>query len=99
MPPGPIFPVGDVDTRLGAQTLVVGAIGPDGIPLAFPIEEARSALEQGHDVTVNGVHVVVDGSGLRAESETGVEIVAHQAFWFAWSQFHPGTLIWVAPTD
>ena len=32
------------------------------------------------------------GDGLRAvDAVTGDEIAAHEAFWFAWSQFHPDT--------
>lgn len=91
---GPIFPVGEVDTRLLAQTLVVGVIGPDGLPMAFPVAEARSALEDGKEVELGEVRLVLEGSGLRAESGGGAEVVAHQAFWFAWSQFHPGSLLW-----
>jgi len=96
---GPIFPVGDVDPRLAAQTLVVGVIGPDGMPIAFPIEEARSAMEQGKEVTLGDVRLLADGSGFRAELPSGNEVVAHQAFWFAWSQFHPGTLLWTASSQ
>jgi hypothetical protein len=91
---GPIFPVGEVDPRLAAQTLVVGVISPAGEPLAFPLEAARSAVARGEDVAFNDVRLVSDGSGFRAEAPTGVEVVAHQAFWFAWSQFHPGTMVW-----
>lgn len=93
---GPIFPVGDVDPRLAAQTLVVGVIGTDGLPLAFPIEEARSAMAEGEEVTFGDVRLLADGSGFRAELLNGNELVAHQAFWFAWSQFHPGSLVWSA---
>ncbi|MCA1737146.1 MAG: DUF3179 domain-containing protein [Actinobacteria bacterium] len=82
---GPIFPVGDVDPRLAAQTLVVGVIGPDGLPLAFPIEEARSAMAEGKEVTLEDIRLLADGSGFRAELLNGNEVVAHQAFWFAWS--------------
>jgi hypothetical protein len=91
---GPIFPVGDVDPRLAAQAVVVGVISPAGKPLAFPLEAARLAVARGEDVAFNGVRLVSDGSGFRAEAQTGDEVVAHQAFWFAWSQFHPGTMIW-----
>ena len=38
--------------------------------------------------------VFADGSGLRAANEAGRELVSHQAFWFAWSQFWPETLLW-----
>lgn len=91
---GPIFPVGDVDPRLAAQTLVVGVIRSDGVPLAFPIEEARSAIAEGEEVTLDDVRLLADGTGFRAELLNGNELVAHQAFWFAWSQFHPATLVW-----
>lgn len=93
---GPIFPVGDVDPRMGAQTLVVGVIGSDGVPLAFPIEAARSAIADGGEVTMREVRLLADGTGFRAELLNGDELVAHQAFWFAWSQFHPGSLVWSA---
>jgi hypothetical protein len=93
---GPIFPVGDVDPRLAAQALIVGVIGPDGVPLAFPIEEARSAMAKGEEVTLEDVRLLTDGSGFRAELLSGKEVVAHQAFWFAWSQFHPASLVWTA---
>jgi hypothetical protein len=96
---GPIFPVGDVDPRLAVQTLVVGVIGPDGVPLAFPVDQARSALAQDQEVTLGEVRLLADGSGLRAELVDGSEAVAHQAFWFAWSQFHPGTMVWTAGAE
>jgi hypothetical protein len=40
-----------------------------------------------------GVELVEDGGGLRATFESE-PIPSHQAFWFAWSQFHPSTLLW-----
>ncbi|MFN2486790.1 MAG: DUF3179 domain-containing (seleno)protein [Acidimicrobiia bacterium] len=90
---GPIFPVGDVDPRLSPQTLVVGVVGPEG-PVAFPLEEARTAVTQGVEVELGRVRLRPDGSGFRAQSVAGEELAAHQAFWFAWSQFHPGTGLW-----
>lgn len=91
---GPIFPVGDVDPRLPVQEQVVGVIAPDGEPVAFPAGQARSALADGAKVTAGGVELVTAGAGLRARTEGGKELTAHQAFWFAWSQFHPGTQLW-----
>jgi len=41
--------------------------------------------------------VVPDASGIRAQREDGSEVVGHEAFWFAWSQFNPDTLLWAAP--
>jgi hypothetical protein len=90
---GPIFPIGDVDPRLPVQALVVGVVGPEG-PVAFPVEEARAAAEGGVEVSFAGVRLVADGSGFRAHLENGEEVAAHQAFWFAWSQFHPATQLW-----
>ena len=92
---GPIFPVGDVDSRLAVQEPVIGVIAPDGTPIAFPAVTARVALENGDSVRALGVTLSVDGDGLRAYAADGDEIAAHQAFWFAWSQFHPDTELWV----
>jgi hypothetical protein len=36
----------------------------------------------------------LDGDGLRVTAG-GDELSAHQAFWFAWSQFHPDTELWL----
>jgi hypothetical protein len=91
---GPIFPIGDVDPRLPVQEQVLGVIAPDGTPIAFPVAAARDALEAGESVTLAGVRVASDGAGLVAETIDGDPIPTHQAFWFAWSQFNPGTAVW-----
>lgn len=91
---GPIFPVGDVDPRLPVQEQVLGVIAPDGTPVAFPEAEAARVLSDGGQVESAGVRVLTDGAGLTAETVDGQPIATHQAFWFAWSQFHPGTELW-----
>jgi Protein of unknown function (DUF3179) len=91
---GPIFPIGDVDPRLPVQAQVVGVIAPGGEPVAFRAEDARDALAAGREVAAAGVELVADGGGLRARVPGGKELPAHQAFWFAWSQFHPKTALW-----
>jgi hypothetical protein len=91
---GPIFPIGDVDPRLPVQTQVVGVITPDGVPIALPVEQLRDALSTTDSITIEGVDVTADGGGFVATLSDGTPIAAHQAFWFAWSQFHPETLIW-----
>lgn len=91
---GPIFPVGEVDPRLPVQAQVVGVIALGGKPVAFPAEEARDALAAGRQVTAGGVELVADGAGMRARARGGKELPTHQAFWFAWSQFHPATTLW-----
>jgi Protein of unknown function (DUF3179) len=55
---------------------------------------AAEVLANGRTVRIGGVDLFTEGAGLRARSTDGEELVAHQAFWFAWSQFHPGTLLW-----
>lgn len=94
---GPIFPVGDVDPRLPVHEPVVGVLLDTGTALAFPAAMARNVLGAGDPVVLGGVSLVLDGGGLRAEVD-GAEVAAHEAFWFAWSQFHPDTQLWV-PTS
>jgi hypothetical protein len=94
---GPIFPIGDVDGRLHAQAKVLGVITDDGTPIAFDVADARADLAAGRAVSALGIVVVADGSGVRANREDGTEIAAHEAFWFAWSQFHPDTSVWATP--
>ena len=91
---GPIFPVGDVDERLEVQDQVFGVVLNDGTPVAFPVEAAAAALRAGEVVELNGVELRLDGGGVRAVDAEGIEIVGHQAFWFAWSQFMADTLLW-----
>jgi hypothetical protein len=94
---GAIFPIGDVDERLPTQDKVLGVINDDGQAIAFPVAAARAELEAGSDVGALGVAVVPEASGLRATREDGSEIVSHEAFWFAWSQFYPDTVVWTEP--
>jgi len=62
--------------------------------VAFVADQARAALRAGEVVTAAGVELVADAGGLRARARSGDELAAHQAFWFAWSQFHPRTELW-----
>jgi len=92
---GPIFPIGDVDERLGVQELVLGVIAPDGTAVAFPADRARDVLAAGGEVVASGVALVADGGGLRAIDATSADpLGSHESFWFAWSQFHPSTVLW-----
>lgn len=92
---GPIFPIGEADARLDVQELVVGIITDDGTPIAFPSSAAKAALDDGDGVALSGVSLRASAGGLVAfDTETGESIAAHEAFWFAWSQFHPDTLLW-----
>ena len=93
---GPIFPIGDVDPRLAVQEPVVGVLLDDGTTLAFPAAQARAALADGDVVELGGVTITSDGGGLIASFD-GESVGTHEAFWFAWSQFHPDTVLW--PND
>ena len=73
--------------------VVLGVVAADGTPVAFPVGAARLALEAGEEVALAGVALQSDAGGLRAFID-GAENPAHEAFWFAWSQFQPQTLLW-----
>jgi hypothetical protein len=90
---GPIFPIGDVDPRLAVQEPVIGVV-VDGRPVAFIVSAVESALAAGSTVSLDGATISTDGAGFLASGADGEPIAAHQAFWFAWSQFHPDTALW-----
>ena len=91
---GPIFPVGDVDPRLPVHEDVIGVLTASGTPIAFQRSQAMAALRSGADITFEDVRLVLDAGGIRAVGLDGADLGSHQAFWFAWSQFHPGTQLW-----
>lgn len=90
---GPIFPIGDVDPRLPVQEPVLGVFGADGDPIAFHVAAAIQVLSEGDELIIDGVELELAGSGVRA-LRNGEDAGGHQAFWFAWSQFHPETKVW-----
>ncbi|HVM23910.1 MAG TPA: DUF3179 domain-containing (seleno)protein [Candidatus Limnocylindrales bacterium] len=94
---GPIFPIGPADTRLPLQAPVVGVVAPSGEAIAFDAGRARGELAAGRPVSLAGVELLTDGGGLRARADDRTELVTHEAFWFAWSQFHPTTALWAPP--
>ena len=91
---GPIFPVGDVDPRLPVHEDVVGIVTESGGPVAFQRSKALLALRAGSEVAFGNVKLVLDAGGLRAVDADGSALGSHEAFWFAWSQFHPDTALW-----
>ena len=92
---GPIFPIGVADPRLPLQADVVGIVTGQGRPVAFPVTTATAALEDGETIEVDDIALVLDGGGLRVvDRRSGDDAGGHQAFWFAWSQFHPDTGLW-----
>ncbi len=92
---GPIFPVGDVDPRLPVHEDIIGVITESGQPIAFQRSNAVAALTSGQEITFGDIRLELSGSGVKAVGKDGEDIGSHQAFWFAWSQFHPETELWV----
>lgn len=96
---GPIFPIGNADDALPVHEKVLGVVRQDAsnpIAVAFPVVTARRILDGGGSVRHEGITVIRDGGGLRAVGigPDGQEIPSHEAFWFAWSQFYPDTVLW-----
>ncbi len=91
---GPIFPVGDVDPRLPVHEDIIGVITASGKPVAFQRSKAFVALKKGDAIAFENVRLQLDAGGIRAVDADGSDLGSHQAFWFAWSQFHPRTALW-----
>ncbi len=91
---GPIFPVGNVDPRLPVHEDIVGAVTATGKPVAFQRSKALLALTKNEAVEYENLQLVLDGGGIVARDKSGKPVSSHQAFWFAWSQFHPATVLW-----
>ncbi len=91
---GPIFPVGERDDRLAENVVVAGVITADGDAVAFPVEAARTALAAGDTVESGGVRLRLEAGALAATGPDGEGLAVQESFWFAWSQFHPGTALW-----
>jgi len=91
---GPIFPVGDVDPRLPVHEDIVGVVTPEGQAVAFDQRTAFLKLSKGEAVEYGDIRLELDGGGIKAVTKSGDALGSHQAFWFAWSQFHPDTVLW-----
>ena len=91
---GPIFPIGNVDPRLPVQEDILGIITASGKPIAFHVGSLIKVLDAGEKVEIENVQIVLDAGGVKAVDKDGKDLGTHQAFWFAWSQFHPETLLW-----
>ena len=91
---GPIFPVGDVDPRLPVHEDIIGVVTSSGTPVAFQRSKAFVALKNGQEIAFENVRLELDAGGIRAVDVDGSDLGSHQAFWFAWSQFYPGTALW-----
>ncbi len=91
---GPIFPIGDVDPRLPVHEDVIGAVTASGKPVAFQRSKALVALRNGEEIAYENVRLALEAGGIKAVGADGSDLGSHEAFWFAWSQFHPETALW-----
>ena len=91
---GPIFPIGDLDPRLPVHEDIIGVVTRSGTPVAFQRSKAFAALKGGEDIAFENVRLKLEAGGVKAIDEDGSDLGSHEAFWFAWSQFHPGTALW-----
>ncbi|MEM6663520.1 MAG: DUF3179 domain-containing (seleno)protein [Pseudomonadota bacterium] len=91
---GPIFPVGNVDPRLPVHEDIIGVLTATGTPIAFQRSRAMTALLKGDEISFENVRLQLAAGGIKAVGNDGADLGSHQAFWFAWSQFHPGTELW-----
>jgi hypothetical protein len=82
----PLFPVPSVDPRLPALTEVLG-IDDGARAVAVPLDEARRRAP----FTLEGIRVQLEGGDLVAVDADGRPLPVRRSFWFAWSQFRPGT--------
>ncbi len=73
---------------------MIGVVTADGVAIAFSVDDLRSRLVFGETLEYEGVEITPMGGGFAASLADGTQLAAHQAFWFAWSQFHPDTLLW-----
>lgn len=94
---GPIFPVGDVDPRLSVHEDVIGVVTASGTPVAFQRSTALIALARGEEIAFENVRLELVAGGIKAVDKDGTDLGSHEAFWFAWSQFYPGTELWTQP--
>tara|TARA_R110002110_G_scaffold414147_2_gene643357 strand:- start:75270 stop:76661 length:1392 start_codon:yes stop_codon:yes gene_type:complete len=91
---GPIFPVGNVDPRLPVHEDIIGVLTASGKPVAFQRSKAIVALKRGEEIAFENVRLQLEAGGVKAVDTNGADLGSHQAFWFAWSQFHPQTVLW-----
>ncbi len=73
------------------QERILGILHDDGTTIAFPVEAVSSMLDTDGEMRVSEITIRPDGGGFVAAGDR--EIATHEAFWFAWNQFRPDTLL------
>ena len=52
------------------------------------------ALQKDNEIAFENIRLKLAAGGIKAVDADGTDLGSHQAFWFAWSQFHPKTALW-----
>ena len=90
-----MFPISHVDSRYPTKEWVLG-VEVQGVFKAYSFSELTEAPELIHD-SVNGELILIQfnraASSAKALSSEGTPIPSLMAYWFAWSAFHPDTLV------
>ena len=73
---------------------IIGVVTASGKPVAFQRSKAFLALKKGDEIAYENVRLELAAGGVKAVDADGSDLGSHQAFWFAWSQFYPGTALW-----
>ncbi len=98
-PDEPIFPTGVRDGRLAPHERVLGVQLADGSSVAFVVAEVRAVAGAGGRAVLGDVEVGLGADGGLVVLAPRAPAEVRESFWFAWSQFHPGTELWRAPDD
>jgi hypothetical protein len=62
------------------------------------MDETKRRLRSEERILAYGLELRLRAGGLEARPVSGGQpLIGQRAFWFAWSQFHPRTIIWRAP--
>jgi hypothetical protein len=83
-----------VDPRLPVHEDVIGVLTASGVPVAFPRSTAMLALRAGATVAYDNIRLQLEAGGIKAVGADGSDLGSHEAFWYAWSQFHEDTVLW-----
>ena len=93
------FPVGAIDRRYHPKERVVG-VTLNGVHKAYPFAElSRMRAPLRDQVAGRDIRVVFDAQHRtgRVLGQDGEVLPSTIAYWFAWTAFHPDTLVWRAP--
>ena len=90
-----MFPIPHIDPRYHSKEWVLG-VEVQGVFKAYPFSELTKGPDITHD-TVNGQPLLIQinrsAHSAKALTSNGRPIPSVMAYWFAWSAFHPNSLV------